>query len=205
MTELKTDDELVDEIKEWWAENGRSVIVGIALGLSAIFGWRSWQDYQEKQAINASEQYQSVLVAIKKEDKTQVDALLADLKQQYGQSPYATFAAMKKAQYEVLNGQMMNAEKELKWALEHVPMPETKMLIQLRLARVLISESKLDEAEHLIKDIKDNGEALVIKGDIALLKGNPTSARADYMAAKEKGAANLELLQMKIDDLTPAS
>jgi len=206
MTELKTDDELAEEIKQWWKENGRSVIVGIALGLSAIAGWRSWNNHQEQQALQASDQYQAVLTAIKKDDQGQIAPLLSDIQKQFPKSPYSSFASMEMAKALVVKGETAAAQKQLKWALAHISVPQTKTLIQIRLAKLLINDKKLDEAMQLIKDISlESGEVLMIKGDIALLKGDPAAARAQYMSAKEKGVADQNFLQMKIDDLTPAS
>jgi len=38
--EFSTEDEQVEAIKKWWKENGTSLIVGVVLGLSVLFGWR---------------------------------------------------------------------------------------------------------------------------------------------------------------------
>ena len=40
MDVYKTEEEQVEAIKKWWNENGKSIIVGIVVGITAIFGWR---------------------------------------------------------------------------------------------------------------------------------------------------------------------
>ena len=206
MAEVKTDEELVEDIKKWWKENGRAIIVGITLGLAVIFGWRSWQNYQETQAYQASDQYSALMSALKKENNAQAKLLLTAIQKEYPNSPYSAFSSMAVAKSDLLNNDLNAAKTNLTWALEHAQLDETQEMIQLRLARLLISENKLDEANTMLNDINDFvGMALELKGDIALIKGDTATARAKYMSAKDKGVANSQVLQMKIDDLTPES
>ena len=43
MAEYETEEQQVEALKQWWAENGRAVLMGIGLGLVLIFGFRFWQ------------------------------------------------------------------------------------------------------------------------------------------------------------------
>ncbi|HFD86518.1 MAG TPA: tetratricopeptide repeat protein, partial [Gammaproteobacteria bacterium] len=54
MNDYVTDEQQVEALKKWWAENGRYLIGGVALGLALLFGWNSWKDYRENRAKNAS-------------------------------------------------------------------------------------------------------------------------------------------------------
>ena len=62
--EQYTDDERVEDLKKWWKENGASIIVGIALGVMAIFGWRYWNSYRDAQAETASRAYDAFIEKI---------------------------------------------------------------------------------------------------------------------------------------------
>ena len=42
MNEFVTDDEQVERIKKWWADNGSSVIAGLVIGIGGLLGWRYW-------------------------------------------------------------------------------------------------------------------------------------------------------------------
>jgi predicted negative regulator of RcsB-dependent stress response len=46
----ETDDEKVEAIKAWWKENGVAIVMGVAIGLGAIVGWRYWGDYRDSVA-----------------------------------------------------------------------------------------------------------------------------------------------------------
>ncbi len=53
--EYETEEQQVEALKEWWAENGKAVIAGIVLGAGVIGGWTFWKGHQEKQAVIASD------------------------------------------------------------------------------------------------------------------------------------------------------
>ena len=42
MSAYLEEEEQIEAIRNWWKENGRSVIAGAVLGLAAIFGWQGW-------------------------------------------------------------------------------------------------------------------------------------------------------------------
>ncbi|MDA8905958.1 tetratricopeptide repeat protein, partial [Candidatus Thioglobus sp.] len=54
-----TEEEQVDKIKKWWNSNGKQIIGGAILGLAGVFGWNSYGDYQDNQALNARTLYLS--------------------------------------------------------------------------------------------------------------------------------------------------
>ncbi len=60
MTDYKTDDEKVEELKAWWKENGTSVVAGITLAIVGLFGWQYWKDYKANTAAEASALYAKV-------------------------------------------------------------------------------------------------------------------------------------------------
>ncbi len=43
MSEMRTEEEQVEALKDWWKENGRSLLLGVALALAIVFGWKGWE------------------------------------------------------------------------------------------------------------------------------------------------------------------
>jgi len=204
----KSDDEQAEAIRKWWNENGKSIVIGIFLGLGAIFGWRAWQDYSRQQAESASEMYQEILDIVSKGGKAEeVNAISSKIMEDYGTTAYAVFAKLIEAKLAVDAGNYEAAAGHLKWALDNNKQPSMGHIIRLRLTRALIDQGKYDEALSLL-DIKDKGDFNAgydeLKGDILRIKGDKQGARNSYqLAMTNRQAANLDtsLLQLKLDDL----
>jgi len=204
----KSDDEQAEAIRKWWNENGKSIVIGIFLGLGAIFGWRAWQDYSRQQAESASEMYQEILDIVSKGGKAEeVNAISSKIMEDYGTTAYAVFAKLIEAKLAVDAGNYEAAAGHLKWALDNNKQPSMGHIIRLRLTRALIDQGKYDEALSLL-DIKDKGDFNAgydeLKGDILRIKGDKQGARNSYqLAMTNRQAANLDtsLLRLKLDDL----
>ena len=50
MSEFLTEEEQVERLKQWWKENGRSIIAGVVIGLGVFGSWQGWRAYQIQQA-----------------------------------------------------------------------------------------------------------------------------------------------------------
>ena len=52
-----TEEQQVEVIKNWWKENGTSVIAGTVIGLVGLFGWRYYTEHQQTTQEAASQAY----------------------------------------------------------------------------------------------------------------------------------------------------
>ncbi|MDB6060722.1 MAG: hypothetical protein JWM78_825 [Verrucomicrobiaceae bacterium] len=213
-----TEDEQVEAIKRWFLDYGRYVLTGILVAAVAAFGVYSWKQRQAHQTAAASLEYQSLLQALQQVDAnttTSKEALttarhFADtLKNDFAATTYAQFAALFKAKLAVQENDLAQAESELKWVLDKKPSTEIKVTTQLRLARVLNAKGDTAGALALLdeKEAGSYASAFVqLKGDIALAKGDVSSARTEYEKAQElerkmTSPINDPLLEMKLRDL----
>ena len=96
----QTEEEQVEAIKKWWRENGTSVVVGVVLGIAAIFGVRYWFDYQKTQSQQASALYASVLESLAS-DKKNTEALGSEMAKNFSSTPYASLTALNLAKLKV--------------------------------------------------------------------------------------------------------
>ena len=60
-----TEEEKIEAIKKWWNQNGKSIIAGIVIGITAIYGWRGYINYNISQEKVASIIYEKLLNASK--------------------------------------------------------------------------------------------------------------------------------------------
>lgn len=204
MSDYKTDDEKVEELKAWWKENGTSVVAGVALAIAGLFGWQYWKDYQQATAAEASALTAKVEVA----SKTSMEQALPDiqkLQSDYRSTPYAAIASLQAAQQYAEKGEYEPARTALQWVIDNSKEADFKHLANVRLARVLLAMKKADEALALTSQTYPAAYLPLIeelKGDIYVAQNKPAEARAAYdkaMASSTGGST--ELIKMKRDNL----
>jgi predicted negative regulator of RcsB-dependent stress response len=205
----ETDEEKVEALKKWWKENGLSVVAGVVIGLGAVFGWRFWISYQDSRGQAASAAFEQLLATVHagKTDaaRKQAKAIQAD----YGSTAYATLASLVRARVEVGTANGQGATAALEEAIKDAPDPALAEIATLRLARVLIASGDLAAAQELADRHGEGGsfagDYAAVQGDIAVAQGRTAEARKAYDAAIAAGAADPELLQLKLENLPPAS
>ncbi|WOJ93757.1 tetratricopeptide repeat protein [Congregibacter variabilis] len=207
MESYRSEEEQVEALKRWWKENGRSTMLGIALALGLGFGWQAWQKNQELAAQNASNLYQQMLQALSAEEDqtTTIGRQIAqELKDNHRGTVYAQFAALHLARLAVNDGQPQAAEQELRWALAMADgNADIQQVAQLRLARILASLDKHDEALGLLEGANSDFAAsyAIARGDILLSQGMEAEAFAAYESAMEAMDASAPIPQTLQDKL----
>lgn len=213
MAELRTEEEQVQALKSWWDENGKSLILGIAVALAAVLGWKGWQQQEAVQAENASILYQNLLDSVvgaigPQQDEAKLataNHLSGQLKSEYDSTAYANYAALIMARVAVEQSQLDKAVEELDWVLAHQPTESMYVLASMRKARVIADQGDADKAISIIDSIPTAGYDVSLnelKGDLYLSKGDIAKAKAAYEAALSASAASSRpLLEMKLNDL----
>lgn len=205
MAQYETEEQQVEALKSWWKENGTAVIIGALLGVGALGGWRGWDWYQEKQAMNASDIFASVQEFMIAGDVASFQEQAETLRTEYASTPYAVLATLHEAKVQAEGGDLNAAAESLRWAIRHSARPSIRDVARIRLARVLVADRKLDDAQAVINEEFSEGyRSLVheIQGDILILQGEPEQAKHAYDLALESArASGVEFLQMKRDDL----
>ena len=204
------DEEQIEAIKHWWSENGRSVIVVIVLVVVGVIGWQQYWRWSEAKMEMAADAWQMVRFRLESDDPTQVAEgreLAESLKVAHSNTIYARFAAMRLAAFDVANGDLDDAEQELRWIIaEEGIHSELGQLIQLRLARVLASKG--DESTAMAMLNSDNSAYTaayaIARGDIHLAASRQREALDAYLEARiAMGSLDTlpELLDAKIASL----
>jgi predicted negative regulator of RcsB-dependent stress response len=206
METLQTEDEQVEQLRRWWKKNGFSTMVGIAVGIGVVAGWQMWTNYQQQQSSAAASYYQQVINSIKTEQIAQAEITGETLLREYGNTGYATLAALLLARSSVEQQKMQEAQHYLTWVEEHTSIDEYKQIARLRLARLLNQNNDQDGALALL----DKGDAGTfsgvyqdLKGDILLKQGKVEAAKTAYVLAltQVQEAGLKQLIKMKLDDM----
>ena len=213
MAELRTEEEQIEAIKNWWKENGRSTVVGVVVAALAVFGWRGWQDYQRETAETASALYQSMVQqaavqpgqVLTEEASNSVSHIANRLKNEFDGSSYAQFAALWLAKIAAEQGQLDTAKQELEWVLSQEPKDNVAQVVKFRLAQVLLAQNNAEAGLQQLGSTPLQGfEAAYfeLKGDLLLALGRQADARQAYQSGQQANVDNARpLLAMKLDDL----
>lgn len=200
-----SDQEQAEKLAAWWKQYGMSVIVGIAIGLALLFGYRYWTSYQELHRVEASALYE-ILQAQQRAKSGDAAVTAKTLMDAYAGTPYAGLAALHlaRAQYEA--GDRAAARTSLEWALAN-GRGATAHAARLRLARLRFEAGEFDAVEALLTVKRMEGfdaEYHELRGDLARARNRPTNARDAYREAIRLTPAESvyrRTLTMKLDDL----
>ena len=206
--EYETEEQQLEAIKKWWKENSSVVIMGVAIGITAIAGWQFYQTSRLNHMENASVLYEQTLMQSDNPDKMSDQlATVNQLKAEFDDTPYASLAALITAKQQLAKGSTEKAEQLYRWVVENATQDEIKYLAKTRLARLLLTLEKPDEALKLLNEpYPSSYEAMVLelKGDVLLIQGNKTAARQAYVKANILSMGGNHWLKLKIDDLGDA-
>lgn len=205
MAEYETEEQQVEALKDWWKQNGMAVVGGAVLGISALIGWRGWNWYQEKQATEASDIFAVVQEAANKNDTTALQKQTNILRDNYASTPYAPLAILHQAKNQIEQGENAAAEESLRWVLKNSKQDTVQNVARLRLARLLLADNKVDEAQAMVNSGMTDAYASLtneIRGDIFVAKGEIEQAKEAYdQAMQAASGAGVEYLQLKRNDL----
>jgi predicted negative regulator of RcsB-dependent stress response len=208
--EYLSDKEQAERLRLWWRENGWFLIGGVAIGLLALYGYRQYFAYQDRQSENAAALYASIRTATDGGDTEAAETVFAQLRNDYPEHAYTYQAALLIAGKEVVTAPDSATEK-LRLAMEQSDDPELAMVARLRLARVLAYREQYQDALALLNVPEPRqfaGRLAEIKGDIHVARGETDAARTAYLEAMvSPGAELLErgFVQMQLADLPGAA
>ena len=205
MDDFLSDQEQWERLKRWLKENGPWALAGVALAGLAVGGWQWWRERQEQALLAAAADYQALYAAFSHNDlagaEKQVDALVAA----HPGTGYADQAELVVARLEVENGQNAAAATRLARVMQKSSDPALALVARLRLARVQVDQGQADAALATLAGAEPGALApryAEVRGDALLAKGDRAGALAAYRAARAATAADADLLELKINDLT---
>ncbi|MCK2148946.1 tetratricopeptide repeat protein [Marinobacter alexandrii] len=211
MAELRTEEEQVQAIKDWWKKNGSSLLIGIGAALAIVFGWQAWQNHEAQQRTEAANQFANLLNAFSDqsdEASGETVAFVAQtLREDYTDSAYAVYGNLILARQQLMAGESEAAIEALKWALEKSGEQQAlTLVVRSRLARAQFDAGQYDEALVTINEAAEadsfNAIFSELRGDILLAQGDRDGARDAYLAAREQSQQGRSgILELKLSDL----
>ena len=212
---VESDEEQLEVLKNWWDENGTSLVITVVVTVGAIFGYRGWEENAIEKGEAASAVYEDLVVATDNisanasGEKLRITAvsLAETLKADHADTTYAVFAALRLAKIAVAKNDLDAALEELIWALDNVSEMHLETTIRVRLSRVYMGlEDPTSAMTLLVNHQPASGQVVSFeeaKGDIFHSLGDLDQAREAYQKALENIDDNIEnlILELKLADL----
>ncbi|RBP49292.1 YfgM family protein [Arenicella xantha] len=202
-----TPEEQDERARQWLKDNGPALVIGIALGLGAIFGWDYYKKAQLELAEGASAVYAETLESVQSSELADISAQVDTLKQDYSGTSYAAKAVLIRAKQLALSD-MAAAYDELQWVIDNSDESGLQHTARLRQAKIKLAQGELAAAKALASHQPTQGftsNYAEILGDIAVQEGDLLSARVNYQtsidALSETQAAYAQVLSIKLDRL----
>ena len=212
MAELRTEEEQIQAIKDWWKRNGTSLLIGVGAALAIVFGWQGWQNHQAQERAAAGKQFETLLASFSNEaDENRgatVGFIAKSLREKYSDSAYAVYGNLILARQQLTDGDVDGAIQTLEWTLEKATdHPALALVVRSRLARAQFAAGNYEEALATLDGIKDAGSFTglleELRGDILLKKGDQQGARTAYLRARDAldATGGSRILELKLSDL----
>ncbi|MGS6552670.1 YfgM family protein [Escherichia coli] len=170
----ENENDQVEAVKRFFAENGKALAVGVILGVGALIGWRYWNSHQVDSARSASLAYQNAVTAVSEGKPDSIPA--AEKFAAENKNTYGALASLELAQQFVDKNELEKAAAQLQ---------QGKTLDTI----------KGEGWAAIVADLR--GEALLSKGD-------KQGARSAWEAGVKSDVtpALSEMMQMKINNLS---
>ena len=194
----------INQLKDWWKENGKTIIVAFILGVGGMFGWRYWQAHQAEQIAQASAQYDALIYSAQQDEQAK-KANIEQFVQDNSKTAYAVFALLDEAKKATEKQDFAAAEANLNQALTQSQDEVLTSIVALRLSAVQFQLGQLDNALTTLNQVKGesfNARKAILTGDIQVAKGDKVAAKNSFQQAQQSGSQlEQQMAKMKLNNL----
>ena len=194
----------INQLKDWWKENGKTIIVAFILGVGGMFGWRYWQAHQAEQIAQASAQYDALIYSAQQDEQAK-KANIEQFVQANSKTTYAVFALLDEAKKATEKQNFAAAEVNLNQALTQSQDEVLTSIIALRLSAVQFQLGQLDNALTTLNQVKGesfNARKAILTGDIQVAKGDKVAAKNSFQQAQQSGSQlEQQMAKIKLNNL----
>lgn len=200
-----SDEEQMNRFREWWKDNGTSLLIAVGVAVATIIGWNVYASQRQQTMQAGTAVYAEYVDAA---DEEQRGAVAARIRAEFADSNFHALVALADAKTAVSEGDLAAAENALMEAQGAAPDAMLKDLASLRLAKVQYGLGNPDSALAALQSIRNAGYrpwALELTGDIYLAEGQTEQAFDAYSSAIEAlgDEPGRPLLETKRDNAAP--
>jgi predicted negative regulator of RcsB-dependent stress response len=206
MEEYYNADDQAQAVKAWLRKYGFSIVIGLALGLALFYALQFFMTKRIVTSEKAADAYVTLLNSTAIANNSQITMITDDIVKNYPKTPYASMAQFFAAQAAVNAAQYDKADSQLQWIIDHSKVNAFRQIARIRLARVLLQQQKINDAQMALKKVEDKTYMPLIettKGDIYLTQKQYKEAKKAYELAlngANQFSGLASMLQMKLSD-----
>ncbi len=199
--------EQLDELKHFWKQYGDLITWALIAVLGAFAAWNGYQYWQRSQAAQGAVMYDEIERAAQSGDSARIDRALADMKDRFGSTIYASQAGLLAARAYYDKGNLEASSSALKWVAEKASDEGYQAVAKLRLAGLLLEKKDYAAAlQQLSGSFPNDFVALAAdrRGDILAAQGKKAEAKAEYEKAYkglDERAEYRRLVEFKLNAL----
>lgn len=198
------ENEQVNALRGFFAQNGKALAIGVIIGIGALAGWRFWSNHEDGSSREASAAYQQVSSALDASKPETLDAAAKFASE--NSNTYGALASLDLAKRYADTNQLDKAASQLQNGLKDTGDANLQAVLNVRLARVQLQQKKPDDALKTLDQVKGDGWTAIVadvRGETLLSKGDAKGARDAWSKgiASDASPALKEMLQMKMNNL----
>lgn len=169
-----------EKVVSWFEENYKSLIAGVLLGLALLFGYKSFISSQNSLQLELSRQFDLAILSYQKGDTNEILSFSRENMLNNADNIYTSLANLYSAKIMYLDNNIDQSHVFLDHVISNSKDYEIVDIAKYRKAKILIEETKYDQANKLLGDNPDNYQHIELKGDIYYLLNNDDEAVRYY-------------------------
>jgi predicted negative regulator of RcsB-dependent stress response len=199
--------EQLDELKHFWSRYGNLITWILIAVLGSLAAWNGYAYWRKNQAAQSAVMFDEMEKSLQSADLSKVERTFNDMKERFPASTYTQQAALQLAKMAADTQKTDTAKAALQWAADNASDEGYASVARLRLASLHMETKALESALKVLEDVKSPAfKALVDdrKGDIWMLEGKKTEAKAAYLqafSALEERSEYRRLIRVKLNAL----
>ena len=172
-----------EKVVSWFEENYKSRIVGVVIGLTILFGYKSYISSQNSTQLELSRQFDLAVISYQKGDTKEILSFSKSNMLNNPDNIYTSLANLYSAKIMYLENKLDQSYLFLDHIILNLDDKEIVNIAKYRKAKILIEEMKYKQAHTLLGEDPDNYQHIELKGDLHYLQNNSDEALRYYNRA----------------------
>ena len=169
-----------EKVISWFEENYKSLIFGIFIGLTILFGYKFYLSSQNSLQLELSRQFDLAVTSYQNGDSSKILSFSRENMNAHSDNVYTSLANLYSAKIMYLDNNIEQSYIFLDHIISNAHDDDLVDIAKYRKAKILIEEMKYNQANKLLGDDPNNYQHIELKGDIYYLQNNDDEAVRYY-------------------------